>query len=203
MSETNQIPADRSSQHPIAPTTGLGPAPEEHTPTLTPSPEPTLEKAHEDFALFQEGYVRSYIALADAKATLLFGAGAGLITYLFSKERFEETIFSFSGSAPFFLYLTALVFLSLSTACAALVIVPRLTQSGEGLIFFGAVSAHPSAAGYLQHVAGLSASELTAARIKHCYDVSKTCVRKYNMLRRSFLFGGLAAMATLVIVGGL
>ena len=162
-----------------------------------------LTKAHTDFATFHEGYVRHYIALADTKATLVFGAASTLLAYLFSQQKFFNIIFKPSLTATCSLNLTTIALLALGAICAVLVITPRVTRSEEGVVFFVSVASYPSSSDYLNQIATLSESELTAARIQHSYNVSSVCTRKYDMLRRAIWFAGLGVASSLPVLGSL
>jgi hypothetical protein len=152
---------------------------------MTASGSLAFDKAHDDFAAFQEGYVGRYIALADTKAALTFGVASGVIGHLLSQEDLKALLVQPQWSPACVLLGCTLFLLGLSAICAFLVIAPRLKNSGGGLVFFGTVGQRPSADSYVQEVAARSASELTAARLRHCYDVSRVCSVKYGYLRKA------------------
>jgi hypothetical protein len=92
------------------------------------------------------------------------------------------------------------VLLGLSAVYALLVVLPRLTHSGEGIVFFGAVSKYQSSDAYADEIAKRSASDLTEARVKHSFDVAKVCTRKYDMLRRSMWLLAVGLIAALPLL---
>lgn len=136
-----------------------------------------------DFANFQEGYVRHYIALSDTKAGILFGFVSTFIAFIFSKPIFSTLLFNSTQRWESWVAWVCAALLITSASLAAWVIAPRLKTTGEGLIFFGAVSAHSSSETYLGAVRSAGAARLAEARLMHCYDVSAVCWRKYHNLR--------------------
>jgi hypothetical protein len=205
MTTTNQVTALTSAptSQGSNPVGGLGITPSPSAPTVTPALHAELTQAHADFVSFHEEYVRHYISLADTKATMIFGATAGLLTYLFSQSKFHDLILSPALTAEYTHLASTTLLLILSAFCASLVVAPRLAHTGEGIVFFGSVAKYPSSLKYLEHVANQNETKLTAARIQHSYDVSKTCVRKYDMLRRSFWLGCLGIISSLLVLGTL
>lgn len=182
---------------------GLGSPPGEPNSLLVRVPLNELSDQHAEFASFHEGYVRHYIALADTKATVVLSMALGLLTYLFSQKTFHDLVLSPAWSSGFVQPLVAVVFLGLAATCALSVIVPRLKPSSEGLVYFCAVANKPSGASYVEEIARKTPQELTAARIQHCFDTSEVCLRKYDALRQSLWFGGIAILAVLPLLSSI
>lgn len=161
---------------------------EEHTPT---EPPPVIEvrpllgagdlseadsvpfhsvifnDAHTDFASFQEGYVRHYIALADTKAGVIFTFVAGIIGYHLVNKGFLESISSPSFTIGYCVPAFALLLLGVVGTLAFLVIAPRLAApSHEGFVFFAAVASRRSSEQYVREVSALTIKELTSARLR-------------------------------------
>jgi Family of unknown function (DUF5706) len=205
MSSDNLVPAShsRAGTGAVASQDGLGPPPSPRPAEIAVVAGDNLTPAHAEFANFHEGYVRHYIALADSKATLALGVTAGLLTYLFSQPKFHDLIVSPVWKALFVQALISSTFLALSTACAALVIAPRLSSTGEEIVFFGSVAKYASSDSYVKQIARRNDAELTAARIQHCYEISNVCVRKYDMLRRAIWFGCLGVASLLPILSSI
>lgn len=185
-----------------------GPSPTVTPPELATGPlqrtgEESLGDWHLDFAAFHEGYVRHYITLADTKSGLMFGSVIGLITFLTRNDHFKKAISSPNCSWIFCEATLAMVFLILSAASAAYAIAPRRRGSGEGIVFFDAVAAYPSAEAYVEAIAHRSKIQLTAARLRHCFDVSRACSRKYDMLRRAIVFAAIGLITSLNVLWAL
>lgn len=179
--------------------------PERDIPEISAKPSPNLTQTHTDFAEFQEAYVGRYITLADTKASWAFAIAAGVLAYLFSKSALRAQLLDPSWTSHFVLLIPPLALLVASAICSFLVITPRLSNSGEGLVFFGAVSKLPDASRYVEEVGRRSEAQLTELRLKHCFDVSKLCTRKYDLLRKAILLGvaGLvAALGPVMSFGG-
>jgi Family of unknown function (DUF5706) len=138
-----------------------------------------------EFANFHEGYVRHYISLADTKAAVLFGLTSTFIAYLFSKPVFHALLFKATCAWPSWLAWASTVLLAAGAGHAAWVIAPRLKTTGEGIVFFGSVRAQADANRYVEVVRSAGVDRLIDARLRHCYDVSEVCWRKYQNLRRA------------------
>lgn len=158
-----------------------------------------LDAVHTDFAQFHESYVSRYIGLADTKASWAFAIAAGAIGYMAGNDHIRATLHTGWGP-PTALYVTAAALLLTSAIFSFLVIAPRLgSYSGEGLVYFGAVAQRKSADEYVSAIASQSEAQLTEARLKHCYEISGICARKYAFLGKAIVVGipalfGLAAL---------
>jgi hypothetical protein len=173
-------------------------------PSLEPTPTIGLKAHHSEFASFHEQYVRHYIQLADAKAGVCFGLISAVLGYLVSKDEVQTLILKPSYTAKFGITAIAMLFLLAAAACAFAVIAPRLSSpTGEGFIFFGAVARRASGDDYVVDVASRSTAELTALRLKHCFDTPKVCDRKYGLLKAAIWLAlpglGLALVALLLL----
>ncbi|MBM0169512.1 Pycsar system effector family protein [Altererythrobacter sp. C41] len=150
----------------------------------------TLDGHHANFAEFQESYVRHYIGLADTKAAWTFAIASGVLVYLFGQSNVRRGLLSPALSLDYALLAASVLSLCLSAFFAFRVVAPRLSSpSAEGIVFFGAVAEKGSAALYVGEVAQRKPADLTAARLKHCYDVSSVCSKKYASLKKSIWFG--------------
>lgn len=156
----------------------------------SPPTSPQVHEFHEEFASFEEGYVRSYVALADTKAAWTFTVASGLLAYLFSKDVARQTLLNAEWSPSHLTLLGGVILLILSAFYSSRVVAPRLqSPSHEGIVFFGAVANQPDAQSYVNAVRGYDRQALTEARLKHCYDVAKICQTKYSLLRKAIWFG--------------
>jgi hypothetical protein len=162
-------------------------APPTATATIEPVPASPLEAHHSEFATFHEGYVRHYIQLADAKAGVGFGMISGVLVYLLGKDTVRDVLLHPALTAKFGITLMAVLFLIASAMSAFLVIAPRLASSpgDAGLVFFGDVAGRASGDEYVSEVASRSESDLTASRLRHCFNVARVCTRKYALLKKS------------------
>lgn len=162
-------------------------APPTVTATIEPVPVSPLEAHHSEFATFHESYVRHYIQLADAKASVGFGIISGVLAYLLSNDAVRDVLLHPACTAKFGITLIAVLFLIASAMSAFLVIAPRLSSSpgDAGLVFFGDVAGRASGAEYVSDIASRSKPELTVAQLQHCFDVARVCTRKYALLKKS------------------
>ncbi|MFS2150659.1 Pycsar system effector family protein [Rhizobium sp. Rhizsp42] len=175
--------------------------PEHGVSTVTSTSDVTLNEQHLAFAEFQEEYVRNYITLADTKAAWAFTIGSGVLAYLLGNDTVQAVLVKPEWTAFFVLTLTTVLLLSLSAVFSFMVVAPRLmSASGEGIVFFGAVAKHFDAVSYIKDVASHSASELAEVRLKHCFDVSRVCAKKYDSLRKAIWFGLPAISGALAVI---
>ena len=155
-------------------------------PDVAPSRAFVFGEPHSEFASFHEGYVRHYIALADTKAGVIFTLAAGVIGYLLNIDDIQATLLAPTCSAFFAFSLLALLSLGTVAALAFLVIAPRLASpSNEGLVFFDSVARRTKGEEYAQDIGAHTEDDLTEARLKHCYDISRVCSRKYGFLKKA------------------
>ncbi len=160
-----------------------------------------LEEHHADFAAFQEDYVRNYILLADTKAAWTFTIASGVLAYIIGTDQTKDALLAPVLSWPYATLIASLLLLIVSAFFSFRVVAPRLdSKSGEGIIFFGSVAAKDDATRYVSEVAAYGPAEITEARLKHCFDVSKVCDGKYASLKKAIWFGLPALAVTLVAV---
>lgn len=169
---------------------------------LAQSEGPSFEDYHASFAEFHEGYVRHYIALADTKAGLAFAVATGVLSATFASGTRLEVLANPVWSPGYALVVTCAALLLLSAVFSFLVVAPRLSvRSGEELVFFVHVAQRPNAEAYAAEIGGSSQSKLTGARLRHCFDVSKICTRKYDQLSKGVWFGLLGLVNALIVNG--
>jgi hypothetical protein len=160
------------------------------SPTTSTPTSPALAAHHQEFADFEEGYIRNYISLADTKAAWAFAIASGVLVYLLGKDPLRATMVKPVCSWVYLLVVATLLLLVASAIFSFRVVAPRLhTSRGEEVVFFGAVANRPNARKYIEDVAALSAEELTGRRLTHCYDVAKVCTAKYGNLRAAIWIG--------------
>jgi hypothetical protein len=186
---STQQPEDHPSPVPIPPE--IASAPVIERPSASPAtvehvPETALQEHHAEFASFHEEYVRHYIQFADTKAGVGFSVISAVLAFLIGKPEVQKLLLQPAWTANFGITVSSLLFLLASAICAFLVIAPRLASSpSEGIVFFGAVAKRSSSDDYIGDIASRSAAELAAARLRHSYDISKICTRKYALLKKA------------------
>lgn len=150
---------------------------------------------HFDFANFHEGYVRHYIALADTKAAWVFTVASAAIAFIFGRTASKTELLDPQWSMATALVWSAAAFLCLSALFSFSVIRPRKPSScGDGIVFFAQVAGKANAKAYGSEVGSYDKASLTAARLEHCYDVSRVCASKYASLRLG-IWSGLVGIA--------
>lgn len=197
----------RSSE---SPATGLVPPEIEQAPSLSVPAEgvgeilanqaPQLEDAHHKFAEFHQSYVTGYIQLADTKAAWVFAVASGLTAYIFSSSNIQNAIQFQKWDWLTILVCATVALLVLTAVFSFLVIAPRLSRSRDGVVFFGSIASRASPDEFVREVAGMGEPELIEARLRHGYDISKICARKYRLLTMAFRTGILALVGIAFVV---
>lgn len=165
--------------------------------------EPALEPAHDEFAAFHQGYAWNAIALADTKAVWSFTVCGGTLGYFVAQEPVRSHILALPWSGVAALASISVALLAIATFFAFQVIVPRLTSSADGVVYFGSVARRPNADAFITDIVRTTPAALTRARLTHSYDLSRIADRKYRRLRISMWFGlfGLVTAAIALAFG--
>ena len=166
----------------------------------------SLSEHHKEFAEFHEGYVSRYIQLADTKASWVFALASALLVFMVSDNDLNAMYISLKGDVIgngiiLGIILGIFALLLLSALFAFLVIAPNLrSPSGEGVVFFGTVAKYQDNNTYVTTVAKLTDQEMTKLRLKHCFDVSKVCAKKYKNLKCAIWLGATGAFLLVALV---
>lgn len=145
-------------------------------------------------------YVREHIRLADQKATFFFAGSTALLAYLYNhgltnRWFIQLTTWGFADMLSFL----ATVCLILSALACIMTIMPRLKGSMRGLIFFAAICEYDNSQAYVNEVMRQNLTELCEAKLKHTYELSKVCTKKYDILRWGQWLGSAGFIAALFL----
>lgn len=136
---------------------------------------PTYKFAHESHE-----YVREYIRNADQKSIFYFSICSTLLAFEHLQSWAARWVKSpMTWSMVDFASFVAMVGLALAAACFLFAVVPRLGGSPRGFIFFKSVANYLNADQYISDVAGRQESELTAEKLRHCYELAKIATSKF------------------------
>lgn len=143
-----------------------------------------------EFANAQQQYISSYIVLADTKCAWAFAISAGLIAYLLTNSGSSPILSTDASLASRCVGFVALVSLIFSAVFSFLGIAPRLRSTrSDDPFFFGTVASHRTSGHFVDQVTGFMPNELPAIRLRHNYDISRVCTRKYFFVRSSLWTG--------------
>jgi len=160
-----------------------------------------LSDHHASFAESHNSYVREMIVLADTKGAWAFALTSGVLAYVLGDDVVRSVLAAPTWSTNFAMIAACVLFLTLSAGSAFLTIAPRLSSStAEGLVFFGAVASRTTGNEYVGDVARATASDLVEAKLKHSYDISRICTRKYDFLRRAIWLGMVGLVDALFVM---
>jgi hypothetical protein len=154
----------------------------------TTHPEKVADTA---FPRFVHEYTRSYISLADQKATFTFLAASALLTYVGKHEQSRSVFSSLS-------YMTAILLLALSAFFAFLVIFPLLKEGAPGLIYWKQVRKVGDASAYTNRIQSLNQTAVAREISLHIHALAGVCDAKYKWLQRAMIFGALGFVAFLI-----
>jgi hypothetical protein len=170
-------------------------------PLLKADPALELQEYHASFADTHNSYVSEMIALADTKGAWAFALTSGVLAYVLGDAAVQQILSTPTWSPKFALVATCIFLLVGSAGAAFLTIAPRLSSpSGEGIVFFGAVARNADSSHYVDAVARTNARGITEAKLKHSYDISRICSRKYDYLRRAIWLGMLGLVNALLVM---
>lgn len=169
------------------------------------SPEVSaLSDSLNSFAQHTHSYLREYIALADQKAAFVFAVGAGLLVYLYEKSTSQMWLKSIKEwSLMDAISFIAIFGLAASCVMAIAVVFPKLKGSRRGHIFWSGISEFDTSSEYANSVANLTEASIVDETLKHNYELSSICKRKYSILNISLISGAVGAVfAILFLVFG-
>jgi hypothetical protein len=171
---------------------------------LQGKPGHTTKKDQESRLKFAEEthqYIRECIRLADQKATFFFAGSSALLAYLHklglaSKWILTPTTWSLAHVLSFF----ASIGLLLCAIACLLAVMPRLKGSKRGIVFFAAINEYNSSNDYVSEFMNKSLFDLCEEKLKHAYELSAICKRKYVMLKWGQWLGAIGLIATLLLL---
>jgi hypothetical protein len=149
-----------------------------------------------EFATFHEGYVSRYIQLADAKAGTALVVTAGTLGYLLGQTAFVSAILFKSGCGTLLLAVITGLLLAGSASLSFIVIAPRGSKPGAGLVYWGDV-ARRSPADFIDAVRAAGPDGIARERLTHAHAIAKVCQRKYEWLRGALALGAAGMAAAL------
>jgi hypothetical protein len=159
----------------------------------------TTNGSFADFASSVHTYINDYISVVDQNAAFLFAAVGTTLAFLNTKGLTKLWIknpaeWSLSEALTFL----AVVGLLASAAASLFAVLPRKKGSNTGLVFWRSISRCRSADEYARLVLGTEPTELTTAKLQHCFELSQICARKYRALGWGLWCGGIGFVATLI-----
>jgi len=77
---------------------------------------------------------------------------------------------------------------------------PRLKGSKQGLVFFSAIAEYEDSNNYISEFMKKNLAELCEAKLRHAYELSAICTKKYDMLRWGQWLGALGLIASLLLL---
>jgi len=136
------------------------------------------------FAEETHQYVREQIRFVDQKATFFFTGATALLAYLNTQGLANQWLANpKTWGLIEILAFVATVGLVISTFASLATVIPRLSGSRRGVIFFSAIREYENSQEYCSEVLRQSPSELCEAKLKHIYDLAGICREKYEALK--------------------
>jgi hypothetical protein len=164
-----------------------------------PKKDGTTSGSLADFASSVHTCISDYISVVDQNAAFLFAAVGTTLAFLNTKGLTKLWIknpaeWSLSEALTFL----AVAGLLASAAASLFAVLPRKKGSNTGLVFWRSISKCRSADEYARLVLGTEPTELTTAKLQHCFELSQICARKYRALGWGLWCGGVGFVATLI-----
>lgn len=163
---------------------------------VTPPSEP-LGTSELEFATFHEAYLSRYIQLADAKAGTALVFTGGTLGYLLGQDPFLAALRLQSTCPMSILAVLSGLLLSGSAVLSFVVIAPRGSKPGTGLVYWEDV-ARLTATEFIEAVHGTGPDGLARERLSHTHTIAGICERKYRWLRRALGLGAAGLVAALI-----
>lgn len=146
-------------------------------------------------------YVRDYIKQADQKAAFFFAGATALIAYLNSLGFISLWIISPKAwGITHILSFASTMGLVIGSLFCALTIMPRLSGTKRGVIFFNAVREYGSAPEYSEDMLSRTIGQLCDAKYRHIYELSTVCRQKYTSITYGFRFGLAGVVSTFMLL---
>lgn len=146
-------------------------------------------------------YVRDYIRLADQKAAFFFAGATALIAYLYSLGLISLWIINPQAwGITHILSFVSTAGLVICSMLCALTIMPRLSGTKRGIIFFNAVREYGNAAEYSEDILSRTIGQLCDAKYRHIYELSTVCREKYISITCGFRFGLTGVISTFLLL---
>ncbi len=163
------------------------------------TPENSQQNGQDKYAQHLHSYIREYIAAADRKASFVFTVGAALLVYLYEKNIAVSWLVSpFSWTLSEIIAFVSMAGLSVSCVLAVFVVLPRLSGSKRGFIFWESIVEFNSPTEFSEAAQKLSDTEVTRELLLHSYELSNICKKKYYILNWALRIGGVGAIATII-----
>jgi hypothetical protein len=146
-------------------------------------------------------YVREYISLADKKASFIFAVGSAILVYLYEKGAMGLWSIDFKNwGVSELVSISAILLLSVSVSLSISVVFPRLGGSKKGFVFWGSIAEYESARDFSDAAQRLADNDYYREMLRHTYEISGICNRKYRLLNWSIRIGSFGAISAILIV---
>ena len=152
-----------------------------------------------EFARHVHLYVQEYIRLADQKAAFIFLFVSALLAFLYNKDLHVGWLrHPQHWSALDLCALLSMVSLFIALTFAVLVVMPRLAKSHVGYVFFKSVNEFESASKYATSISRENDKQLAMSILKHTYDISRVCSKKYVFFSVAFWTSVIGVLLTVI-----
>lgn len=168
-------------------------APAQQTGTETPIPDAAQERALD----FVHASALQHVVMADRKAGIVFTLLSAALLFLFTRM----PVFAWPPDAEAALWLVTVALLVSATALAFLVVLPRVRgATTPGVLFWGAIARHRNSAAFVEALCANEASQLGRGKAAYCYELSRICQRKFQLLQLALVMAAAGLMLFLVLL---
>jgi hypothetical protein len=153
------------------------------------------------FAAEVHKYHRENIVAADQKAGFIFAISSALLVYLYQQQFHlgwlrHPPAWSAADLSAF----AAMAALFVALCAAAFAVMPRFASTHKGQVFFRSVAAHQNATDYASAISRESGDALTMDLLKHVYDLSRICTRKYDAVGIAVIASSLGVVISIGVL---
>jgi hypothetical protein len=177
----------------------------ENTPQkniLTQSPfSENKNKVQWQFSIETHKYVREFINGADNKSQHYIAFASAFLVWVNSRESLN--FWSIPAKEWRFLDLLNIISIVGMTICILLALwalLPRLNGSKKGIIFFDSIAEHEISNDYLADVLKKSEQELVIEELKHVFELSRICSKKFFYLKLSVWSGSIGLTSGIILL---
>jgi hypothetical protein len=148
------------------------------------------------FALESHKYVREMLVNADNKAQRYIAFSSAFLVWLSTTE--IPKIWSMpikEWRTLDALYMASILGMSFCVLFSLVTILPRLKGSRKGILYFNSVAEYETSNEFLTAVQKCSDRDLLAEELRHVFELSKICKKKFSWLVASVWSGGAGLVA--------
>jgi hypothetical protein len=163
-----------------------------------------LSKEHGQYAYFVHQYIRDFIKFADQKAAFIMAIASAILAFLIKQDAHKSLLTPIRDRGlPEWAAFSSLLLIAIAALLALLVVLPRLSSKGKGIIYWKGILLTNSSANYAAKIQTLDDDKLVRAILDHTYELAEIADRKYELLKWATWIGAIGSFAAVIVLLGL